>query len=54
MNIDLKPITVRELVDGYHDDGDDGVRGYGGKLGRFFVNGKGKYVWIVVRRRNET
>ena len=32
MNIDLTRITVRELVDGYHDDGEGGVRGYGGKL----------------------
>ena len=35
MDIDLNRITVRELVKGYHDDGDDGddgVRGYGGML----------------------
>lgn len=35
MKIELKEFTVRELVDGYHDDGDDGedgVKGYGGKL----------------------
>lgn len=32
MNIKLEPITVRELVEGYHDDGDGGVRGYSGKL----------------------
>ena len=32
MKIELKSISVRELVKGYHDDGDDGVRDYGGKL----------------------
>ena len=32
MKIKLLDLTVRELVDGYHDDGQDGVRGYGGKL----------------------
>ena len=25
-------VTVRDLVEGYRDDGEDGVRGYGGKL----------------------
>ncbi len=32
MKIDLKKITVGELVEDYHDDGEGGVRGYGGKL----------------------
>ena len=32
MKIDLKEITVRDLVEDYHDDGEGGVRGYGGKL----------------------
>ena len=32
MKIDLKKITVRDLVAGYSDDGEGGVRGYGGKL----------------------
>ena len=32
MQIELKKITVRDLVDDYHDDGEGGVRGYGGKL----------------------
>ena len=32
MNVDLKEITVRELVDGYEDDDEGGVIGYGGKL----------------------
>ena len=32
MKIELKKITVRDLVAGYSDDGEGGVRGYGGKL----------------------
>ena len=32
MNITLKEITVRELVNGYKDNNDDGVIGYGSKL----------------------
>lgn len=32
MKIELKNITVRELVQGYQDDGEGGVVGYGGKL----------------------
>ena len=32
MNIELTEITVRELVDGYQDDDEGGVIGYGGKL----------------------
>ncbi|MFA9211617.1 MAG: HNH endonuclease family protein [Moraxellaceae bacterium] len=32
MNIELKEITVRELVNGYKDNNDDGVVGFGGKL----------------------
>ena len=32
MKIDLQEITVCELVEGYRDDGDDGVFGFGGKL----------------------
>ncbi|MCY4138174.1 MAG: HNH endonuclease [Rhodobacteraceae bacterium] len=32
MKIDLEKITVRDLVEGYSDDGEGGVRGYGGKL----------------------
>jgi hypothetical protein len=32
MKIELKEITVRELVNGYKDNNDDGVVGYGGKL----------------------
>ena len=32
MDIELNRITVRELVDGFENNGDDGVRGYGGKL----------------------
>ena len=32
MKIDLNEITVRDLVADYQDDGEGGVRGYGGKL----------------------
>lgn len=32
MKIDPRKITVRELVDGYRDDGEGGVFGYGGRL----------------------
>ena len=32
MKIELKKITVRDLVKDYQDDGEGGVRGYGGKL----------------------
>ena len=31
MEIGLNNITVRELVEGYKDDGEGGVIGYGGK-----------------------
>lgn len=32
MKIELKEITVRELTDGYQDNAENGVVGYGGKL----------------------
>lgn len=32
MKIDLKNIKVSDLVDGYKDKGEEGVRGYGGRL----------------------
>ena len=32
MKIELHKITVRELVEGYVDDAESGVRGFGGKL----------------------
>ena len=32
MNIELKEISIRELTEGYIDNQEDGVRGYGGKL----------------------
>ena len=32
MEIEPNKITVRDLVEGYQDDGEGGVRGYGGKL----------------------
>lgn len=32
MKITFSPVTVAELTEGYHDDGDDGVVAYSGKL----------------------
>lgn len=32
MDIKLHPVTIREVVDGYTDDGEGGVFGYGGRL----------------------
>ena len=32
MRIELKEITVKELTDGYHDNNEAGVVGFGGKL----------------------
>lgn len=32
MNITETKITVKELCQGYHDDGDDNVVGYGGVM----------------------
>lgn len=32
MDIALNHITIRDLIKNYEDDGDDGVRGYGGRL----------------------
>lgn len=32
MDIELQEITVRELTNGYVDNGESGVRGYGGRL----------------------
>ena len=32
MKIELLDLTVRDIVEDYYDDGDDGVTGYGGKL----------------------
>ena len=32
MKIELKEITVRELTNGYQDNNDNGVVGFGGKL----------------------
>ena len=31
MEIKIHDVTIRELVEGYRDEGDDGVFGYGGK-----------------------
>lgn len=32
MNIELKEITIRELTNGYQDNDENGVVGFGGKL----------------------
>ena len=32
MNIELKEITIRELKNGYEDNAENGVIGFGGKL----------------------
>ena len=32
MNIELKKITIQELSDGFEDNNEDGVVGFGGKL----------------------
>ena len=32
MKIELKEITVRELTNGFKDNAEDGVIGFGGKL----------------------
>ena len=32
MKIELKEITIRELTEGYQDNADEGVVGYGGRL----------------------
>ena len=32
MNVELKETTVRELTDGYQDNAEAGIFGYGGKL----------------------
>ena len=32
MNIELKEITVRELAEGYKDNAQEGVIGFGGRL----------------------
>ncbi len=48
MKIELHDLTIRQLVEGYRDDGKDR---YGGTLGRFRLNGQKKYAWIIIRRR---
>ena len=32
MQIELKSISIRDLIDGYSNDADTGVKGYGGRL----------------------
>ena len=43
MKIELLDLTVQDLVAGYFDDGDGGLVGFRGKLGRFYVKGDRKY-----------
>ena len=38
MQIELKSIKIRDLIDGYIDDPDTGVKGYHGKLGLISVS----------------
>ena len=59
MKIKLKEITVRELVAGYKDSGDEGVVGYGGKLDirppyqrEFIYEGKQKEAVIDTLTKN--
>jgi len=51
MKIELLGLTVRDLVEGYSDDGEGGVRGYGGNLGSFYVRGDRQYIRNVTRRK---
>lgn len=52
MKTRLHDFTVRERVAGYEDE--DGMVGYGGKLGRFYIRGERKYAWSVICRRRKT
>lgn len=53
MDITLDPVTIREVVKAYHDDGEGGVFGYGGRLNirppmqREFVYPEGKRNAVV-------
>ena len=53
MKIELHEISVRDLVDGYSDGGDEGVTGYGGRLDirppyqREFIYGERQRVAVV-------
>ena len=53
MEINEKKITIRDLVDGYSDKGEDGVVGYGGKLDirppyqREFIYGEKDQVAVI-------
>ena len=37
MKIELQKITIRELVEGYVDDPEGGVSGYGGRYRHFVI-----------------
>lgn len=53
MKIELHEISVRDLVEGYDDRGDEGVTGYGGRLDirppyqREFIYGDRQRVAVV-------
>ncbi len=53
MKIELRDLTVLDLVAGNHDDGEGGVVGYGGKLGRFYDRGDRKYARIIIRNKRQ-
>lgn len=51
MPSELPYLTVRDLVDGYHDNDEGGVADFASKLGRLNVKGKRTYGRIVVQRK---
>ena len=61
MNIELREITVRELSDGFKDDAENGVVGYGGRaisniennLETYDVSVDGKIVVVEVAKLTE-
>lgn len=59
MDIELKEITIRELTEGYEDNGENGVRGYGGRLDirppyqREFVYDEKKRAAVIATVKND-
>ena len=51
MRVTPKKITVRELVDGYEENPDGRIVGWGGKIDRGYVNGERKYSRILIRNK---
>ena len=45
MKIKLKNIKIREVVNGYKDDGENGIVGYGGKLNIRPAYQREFYIW---------